>query len=327
MKNEMIKVLFLYHWDNLNFTYEELVIAHYALGIQEETIINYLCVKCHKICYRRYSEFILYKGRCGSVFGYIYLTTNLNNGKMYIGQHINCRFNKKYFGSGKLLKKAIIKYGVNNFLTVPLLYCSTKIDLDNAEKYFIQKLKICGKKKCYNLANGGANGSIPLMQAVARRPEIRAKAVPKIMNSRRIKFNGDASPWFHKKEVVAKRVNTRKERYGDAGKSIHTELAKKNAKLARIRLFGSSNGMMMTKNIRDKCARKVSTILEFDNKIFIGYNNLYKYILNVMHIDISMGALRRLANNIKVLKYDFLPKIKIVKFGSVASNKGNKVVV
>ena len=37
---------------------------------------------------------------------YIYLTTNLVNGKKYIGQHYG-RLDDKYFGSGVIITKAI----------------------------------------------------------------------------------------------------------------------------------------------------------------------------------------------------------------------------
>lgn len=43
----------------------------------------------------------------------IYITTNLINGKIYIGQSIHS--NKNYLGSGVKLKKAIDKYGTENF--------------------------------------------------------------------------------------------------------------------------------------------------------------------------------------------------------------------
>ena len=41
--------------------------------------------------------------------GYIYLTTNLINNKRYIG--MTTKNDSNYFGSGKLIKWAIKKYG------------------------------------------------------------------------------------------------------------------------------------------------------------------------------------------------------------------------
>lgn len=49
------------------------------------------------------------------MFGYIYETTNLINGKKYIGQKTSRVFLKEeYLGSGKGIKLAIDKYGLNN---------------------------------------------------------------------------------------------------------------------------------------------------------------------------------------------------------------------
>ena len=43
------------------------------------------------------------------MFGYIYKTTNLINGKIYIGQHKSEVFDNSYYGSGKLIGRAITK--------------------------------------------------------------------------------------------------------------------------------------------------------------------------------------------------------------------------
>ena len=44
------------------------------------------------------------------MFGYIYETTNLINGKKYIGKHKSRCFDVKYYGSGKLFRKELEKY-------------------------------------------------------------------------------------------------------------------------------------------------------------------------------------------------------------------------
>ena len=45
----------------------------------------------------------------------VYKTTNLLNGKVYIGKHETYDINDDYLGSGKILKYALKKYGSINF--------------------------------------------------------------------------------------------------------------------------------------------------------------------------------------------------------------------
>lgn len=90
-------------------------------------------------------------------YGYIYITTNLINGKIYIGQHIisNYIHNKRYKGSGKILKLAFKKYGYKNFKTSILEYCDNQEQLNNREQLYIKLYKSQYKSIGYNLDNGG----------------------------------------------------------------------------------------------------------------------------------------------------------------------------
>lgn len=88
---------------------------------------------------------------------YIYKTTNLLNGKIYIGQHHGKR--KNYLGSGKLLLQEIKKYGRDNFKIEILEYCDEK-NIDEKEKYWIKKLNSTDKSIGYNITIGG-NGVDP----------------------------------------------------------------------------------------------------------------------------------------------------------------------
>lgn len=258
------------------------------------------------------------------IFGYIYLTTNLINNKKYIGQHHANRFTEGYKGSGKLILRAIRKYGPENFRVELLEYCYSQEELDTKEEFYIMKYKALESDQFYNLAHGGSSGSLILARDKARSPDIRAKAALKIMETRRAKYNGDASPWFHSKEVISKRVATRKERYGSAAISLHTPEAEEKAKISKISKYGSTTGFLMTKEIRDKVAYAESSTLEFDNLEFRGYKQLQSYILDKYNDTISLSSLRRLSYGCNVLKYkDYWNKIKIVEHGSVMKNRVN----
>lgn len=92
---------------------------------------------------------------------YIYRITNKINGKTYIGQHKYKKLNDKYMGSGKHLKAAQVKYGIENFKKEILVFnISKKVYADLLEKTFIaaEREKV-GIEKCYNITDGGQGGS------------------------------------------------------------------------------------------------------------------------------------------------------------------------
>lgn len=89
--------------------------------------------------------------------GVIYKTTNLINGKFYIGKRIfdPDRFMRsKYYGSGKLLKLAIKKYGLDNFDREILEVIDNDM-LDDREKYWIKHYDSTNLEIGYNLIIGG----------------------------------------------------------------------------------------------------------------------------------------------------------------------------
>lgn len=89
------------------------------------------------------------------MIGYIYKTTNLKNGKIYIGQHRSTEFNPKYYGSGTTLKKALKKYGKENF-KIEILYEANNLKrLNDAEILFIEDYRTIDSSIGYNIELGG----------------------------------------------------------------------------------------------------------------------------------------------------------------------------
>lgn len=64
-------------------------------------------------------------------YGFVYMTTNLINGKRYIGQRKYYGKHQDYLGSGHLLRRAVEKYGKENFSRVILEECSSREQLNN----------------------------------------------------------------------------------------------------------------------------------------------------------------------------------------------------
>lgn len=94
------------------------------------------------------------------MYGFIYITTNLINGKRYIGQKKYDKEGtwKNYLGSGTYLKRAIEKYGKDNFSKEIVEECESKEKLDEREIYWISFYNAVDSDNFYNIASGGDGG-------------------------------------------------------------------------------------------------------------------------------------------------------------------------
>ena len=86
----------------------------------------------------------------------IYRTTNLLNGKFYVGIHKTENPEDEYLGSGKLIRAAVLKYGESNFRKEILF------EFDSADEAFAKEEELVELHKnnplCYNLKKGGSGG-------------------------------------------------------------------------------------------------------------------------------------------------------------------------
>lgn len=94
------------------------------------------------------------------MYGYIYITINKINGKIYIGQKKSSKYVDSYYGSGRILLKAIDKYGKENFVNHMIDCANTQEELDEKEKCYISFFKNKYKDKCYNIAEGASGGNV-----------------------------------------------------------------------------------------------------------------------------------------------------------------------
>ena len=119
---------------------------------------------------------------CKLKYHYVYQTKNLINGKTYIGRHSTNNLNDGYIGSGKMLKRAIQKYGKENFVCIPMCYFDTYEESVDEEKFLVTR-EYCKDKNNYNIVEGGSN---PIMYGDANAMKGNThskKTLDKIRNS------------------------------------------------------------------------------------------------------------------------------------------------
>lgn len=91
------------------------------------------------------------------MFYTIYKITNKINGKIYIGKHQTKDLGDDYMGSGKLIKAAIEKYGIQNFKKEILFQFDNEADMNGKEAELVTE-DFVKEDTNYNLCPGGKGG-------------------------------------------------------------------------------------------------------------------------------------------------------------------------
>lgn len=200
------------------------------------------------------------------IYGIIYITTCLVNGKVYIGQTIHWQ-DKSYLGSGVALCKAVKKYGRSKFKRKILKVCYNQRQLDAWEMIMIRKYNSTDKNIGYNVLSGTANefGSVNPAQI----PEV----VEKIRKKKTGKWGGENCYWYGKtlsEETKKKLSEKAKKRLSDPrnnpmyGKKQSEETKRKIAEKAKGRV-GYNRGKKLSEETRKKISESVSKFYKEKN--------------------------------------------------------------
>ena len=122
------------------------------------------------------------------MYGYIYKTTNIVNGKIYVGQKKSKEFlGQRYLGSGKYLKCAIQHYGEDKFVVSLIKTANSKEELNDLEKFYIKKFNATDYDIGYNIANGAVGGdTYTHLSDKDKRERIRKHADTKKRNNKKL---------------------------------------------------------------------------------------------------------------------------------------------
>jgi group I intron endonuclease len=137
------------------------------------------------------------------------MTTNKVNGKRYIGQHKSNVFDESYKGSGKVLKQALNKYGVENFETILLKEAYSKEELDNLEKEFILNFDALNSSDFYNIHEGGTGGNTKLGYSFKEYQEFLDKTQNRTSTFKQKDTYGEKNPMYGKHQSELSKLKRR----------------------------------------------------------------------------------------------------------------------
>jgi len=203
----------------------------------------------------------------------IYKITNKTNGKYYIGKHQTKDLNDGYMGSGKLLRRAIKEYGIDNFTKEILFIFDNESDMNAKEKELVVI-----SEESYNLCPGGhggfgyinENNLNGVMFAPKEQKTVWGKKGARILNE---KIKIDAA---FRKKVKTKRSEKLKQRHKKGEISYPNCTGKRHKEETKIKMSKSQLGRKnsqygtcwITNGQRNKKIKKE----EIDKWLELGYN-------------------------------------------------------
>lgn len=123
-----------------------------------------------------------------------YITTNILNGKKYIGSHVTLDINDSYMGSGVYLKKALKKYGKENFKREILAKVNNYNLMKELEEYYIEYYNAYSSNMFYNATKYSSG--------ITKFPEEKKQLISKKNKNNKYHFGFSQTP--HQKSQTSK---------------------------------------------------------------------------------------------------------------------------
>jgi group I intron endonuclease len=200
----------------------------------------------------------------------IYKTTNLINGKIYIGK--DSRDDINYLGSGIKLLGAIKKYGKDLFKKEILEVCTTLEHLNDQEIHWISKFNATDPLIGYNIAVGGTGGNTRAGYSQEDNIKYYKKLSDGVKNSERYRDSVNIRRGKKRPDHSIKM----KALYAE-GKIIPHNLGKLTPEEVRYKISKSNKGKEVTIKTRNKIAKtKYKSVNQYslDNQFIKNFQSI-----------------------------------------------------
>jgi beta-1,4-mannosyl-glycoprotein beta-1,4-N-acetylglucosaminyltransferase len=189
---------------------------------------------------------------------FIYKTTNLVNGKIYIGQCKRRVGADRYIGSGKLLQGAIKKYGRINFVREIIEDgISDPKTLDEREIYWIQFFDSTNADIGYNISKGGSSADVSNRLGKTIEEQYGKERADEIRKKQSESGRGRKNPMSESTKMKLSKIRLGSKQSQETKDKKSISFSGSCNPMYGVSLSGSSNGMF-GKNHSEESKEKMS---------------------------------------------------------------------